>query len=113
MMMEKIGMIFKKMKSTSEEIIKIAKVFLEKNNIEYISLDEPTYEVSQIVPNEPKINLWSVGYEYKVFDIESGYVEIEDETKKVLGVLTKHGRKYINGEAPEAVEDDGDDWSDL
>jgi hypothetical protein len=101
------------MKSTSEEITKTAKDFLEKNKIEYISLDEPKYEVTQIVTNEPAVNMWSVGYEYKIFEVESGYVEIEDETKNILGILTKHGRKYINGNPPDTIEDDGDDWSDL
>jgi hypothetical protein len=33
--------------------------------------------------------------------------------KIFLGVLTKHGRKYVNGNPPEQMEDDGEDWSDL
>jgi hypothetical protein len=101
------------MKSTSEEISKIAKDFLEKNEIEYISLDEPKYEVAQIVPNEPKVNIWSVNYEYKVFDVESAYVIIDDFTKKIIHILHKHGYSYPNGvKEIDNYEDDGEDWNE-
>ncbi len=95
----------------SEEIAEVAKLFLNKNKIEHISIDAPKYEIAGMPPNDSKVNIWSVGYEYKVFDIESAYVEIEDGTKKILCVLTKHGRKYINGLPPEPVDDDGEDWN--
>jgi hypothetical protein len=94
------------MRSTSEEISKIAKDFLEKNEIEYVSIDIPKYSVSSLNLNEKEIEHWSVGYEYKIFELVSAFIKIEDKSKKILFILTKHGRIFIDGVENKNIEDD-------
>jgi hypothetical protein len=101
------------MKSTSEEIFKIAKDFLEKNSIEYISIDKPTFFNANYTGNDLKTNHWSIPYNYKVFETESAFIKIEDDTKNIIYIIHKHGYSYPNG-VKETVEyeDDGEDWNE-
>jgi hypothetical protein len=101
------------MKSTSSDITTVAQNFLKEKEIVYTTLGEPKFE---ILPtdgiDEPH---WTVPYEYKVFEIEVAFIKIEDESTNVLHVLTKHGKRYLNGGSAFEKEkvDDDENWDDL
>jgi hypothetical protein len=101
------------MRSTSEEVSKIAKDFLEKNEIEYVSISKPMFFNSSYTGNKLNIDHWSVPYEYKVFQNENAFIEIEDESKKIIHVVTKHGFEYIDGVDKAEDNDDGENWDDI
>jgi hypothetical protein len=102
------------MKSTIISIREIAQKFLEEKRINFLSIGEPKFQqISETID----IPHWTVPYEYKIFEIEDAFIEIDDATHNIFYVLTKHGRRYINGGgafAPEQVkEEDEDNWDDI
>lgn len=95
-------------KSSAAEIKKAAETFLKEKNIAHTSVGEP-------MPPPPgtEVVVWSVPYDYQVFQEETAFVEIDDETRGIRRVRTKHGYDYVNGQKAPEPADDGEDWSDL
>jgi hypothetical protein len=82
--------------SDKEEIELIAAQFLQKNEIKFTSIGKPRFEIITDGEKEIKKNFWTVSYEYKVFETELAFIYIDDESKEVLFILTKHDRICVH-----------------
>lgn len=101
------------MKSSIEDIKKIAQDFLIKNDIEHVALGEPVFYEASYGGSSLQVDHWSVAFKYKVFDIETAFIEINDADKKIIYILTKHGYDFVDGVEEDRVDDDDEDWSDI
>jgi hypothetical protein len=82
------------MNYTAKKIKEIAELHLKRKKIRYLSVAEPRFEENITTATGEKLNAWIVAYDYKVFQDETAFVHIDDQTGEVIYILTNHG--YIN-----------------
>lgn len=73
-------------------IIQLAEQHLKNKSFKYSKIDTPKYK-EDVIDGE-KMSIWVVPFEYKIFEEEDGFVYIAANTKKVMFILTGHGRIY-------------------
>lgn len=101
------------MLSNQQTIEEIAKQFLHKNKINFLTLGNPVLHKKEDKASIHKMDYWVVPYVYKVFQEEDAFIYINDASKEIMYILTKHGKTYTDGKSNPVEVEDEESWDDL